>query len=178
MGYAIQLHFDDSNTKKITTLTAQLHTTYGGLDLTGINAAPHISLAVFDTLVPERVERLLADFAAATARFALALAAVGSFPGPKSVVYLAPVVTADLLAVHTELHAQLRVVGLQSHGYYRPGSWVPHCTVAMELPKEHVAKAVADCRAANVFNTVQIESVELVKFRPVEGIYHHPLRKS
>ncbi|MEZ4673270.1 MAG: 2'-5' RNA ligase family protein [Caldilineaceae bacterium] len=176
MGYAVELDFDAESAAAITALTATIYDTCGGLHLTGIGHRPHLSLAVFDSIVPARLESILQHLAQTTAPFVVQVAAVGTFPGPQGVVFLAPVVSATLLAVHTSFHDQLATAGLAAHSYYRPGNWVPHCTVGMELTPPQVVAAVGLCRVADIFRPLMVTAIRLIEFRPVETLGDYPLR--
>lgn len=175
MGYAVELTFDEASGERISVLSALIHTQCGGTDLTGVGAQPHISLAVFDTQPPVGIEPLLAHFAAGMSAFSVHFAAVGTFPGPQGVVYLAPVVTNELLTLHKRFHAQLDAVNLAGHGYYRPGVWVPHCTVGYGLAAEQLPVAVALCRQADIFASVTVCALRLIEFRPVQVLCEYQL---
>jgi hypothetical protein len=56
---------------------------------------------------------------------------------------LGVVVTADLLALHAEVHAALAGRAIGHWPYYQPGSWVPHCTLAESLNEAQAARAFA-----------------------------------
>ena len=140
-----------------------------------LGARPHISLTVFDELYPPDVHEALQNFAAEVAPIPLQFSAVGIFPTAEGVVFLAPVVTQRLLDVHADFHARMAALGRQSLPYYRPGNWVPHCTVAMNLPPEQIPTTVAICKAAPVFHAFSLVGLDLIEFRPVKTIYEFPL---
>jgi 2'-5' RNA ligase len=101
------------------------------------------------------------------------LASAGTFPGPEGAVFLAPVVDDALLGVHREWHA-LAPGGME---HYRPGAWVPHCTVGFRLADAGTAAAVA--RAALPIRG-RFERIALVEFEPratapVRSLVERPL---
>src|SRR5699024_702690 len=61
-------------------------------------------------------------------------ASLGIFLLDPPVLFAAPVVTSDLLAQHGWLHGRLDGIALRPDPPYLPGSWVPHCTIAADLP--------------------------------------------
>lgn len=176
MGFAVELHIDPVNAAPIVALTEQIYATCGGENLTGIGAHPHVSLTVFAQLEPAAIHALLAEFAATTTLLPVTFAAVGVFPTTQGVVYLAPVVTPQLLALHARFHALLTQLAIPSNAYYLPGNWVPHCTVGFELPADKIGPAVTLCQGADVFRAVTLTTLRLIEFRPVRPIYTYPLQ--
>jgi 2'-5' RNA ligase len=136
---------------------------------------PHVTLALLQDLDPGRLAGELRAFAATQAPLALLLSAVGTFPGPEGVVYIAPVVTAELLDLHRRLHARLAGLAGVVNPLYAPGAWVPHCTVAYSLPEDRVPAAVGVCRASDAFGPVRLETLALVEFPPPREIQVCPL---
>lgn len=67
------------------------------------------------------------------------LATLGTVAGRPDELVLAAVVDAELLAVHAAVHDALagRVKGPVAA--YLPGSWLPHCVLAVERPAEAFA---------------------------------------
>lgn len=175
MGYAVELFVDGQMDAAVRELWQRLAT--HGLTPTAPDPAarPHISLAVFAELNPPDAHDALQKFAAETAPIPLQFSAVGLFPTAEGVVFLAPVVTQRLLDVHADFHARMAAMGLQSNPYYRPGNWVPHCTVAMHLPPAQIPAAVAICKEAPVFHGFRLVGLDLIEFRPVKTIYEFPL---
>lgn len=178
MGYAVELTLDSTSTGVVQALWKTL--AERGIDpvLPSLGAWPHISLAVFETVDPAALRDELATFADELAPIATAFSAVGTFPTSEGVVYLAPVVTAELLAVHERFHQRMERLGLRSHAYYRPGQWIPHCTVATDLAPADVGTTIAACCASNAFAPISLTELELIEFRPVKTIYHFPLLQS
>ncbi len=190
MPYAVELHFDDESRAALVTLSTQVHVTCGGMDLVAAGGAPHVSLALFDRLDPGQLQPLLMIFATQVAPFPLHFAAIGTFPGDQGVLYLAPVVTLQLLTRHRDFHAQLTAAGLSSNALYQPNRWVPHCTIGFRLPVAALGNGVDLCRAASWPTTVLVSAIRLIAFFPqpesgggksvqpeqnVEILYHYQL---
>lgn len=176
MGFAVELDVDETNAAPIKALSDAIYAQCGGENLTGIGGHPHLSLTVFTQVEPAAIDTLLAEFAATTAPLSITFTAVGVFPTGEGVVYLAPVVTAPLLALHAHFHERLSQLALASNAYYRPGHWMPHCTVGLALPPDKIGQAVTLCRQAALFRTVTLTTVRLIEFRPVRPIFSYPLQ--
>lgn len=103
---------------------------------------PHLSFAVahrFDaTQVADAVSGLLPPDG-----IEVEFSSVGQFPG--RVLWLGPVPHAGLLARHDAVHRRLTAAGIEVDAVYRPGAWVPHCTVSQQVPWADLARAVGLC---------------------------------
>jgi 2'-5' RNA ligase len=62
------------------------------------------------------------------------------------VVYLSPVVTADLLALQRSVALEAAAAGVVIGAYYQPGYWTPHCTLARPLRSDEIGRAIARCQ--------------------------------
>lgn len=177
MGFAVELHIDEANAAPISALSDAIYAQCGGASLTGMGGHPHISLTVFAELAePAPVDALLAEFAVVTPPIPVTFSAIGVFAGTQGVVYLAPVVTAELLARHRRFHERLAQLALASNAYYLPGNWIPHCTVGFALPADNIGQAVMLCQQASVFYAVTLTTIRLIEFRPVRSIFTHHLQ--
>ncbi|MBU8538145.1 2'-5' RNA ligase family protein [Falsiroseomonas tokyonensis] len=87
---------------------------------------PHITLLRAEDAAEAALARAMPTVEAAPVD--LVFASFGLFPGPPVFLFLAPVVTPALLALHMALAAAVpdRVL----HPHVRPGAWVPHATLA------------------------------------------------
>lgn len=175
MGFAVELHFDPATEARLTSLWDTITRAGIGIDLSEMGSRPHISLAVLDHVDLEMFRVELESFARDEQPLTVTLGAVGTFPSTQGVVYVAPVVTRELLALHERFHRRLDNLGIMAHSYYRPNSWVPHCTTAFEVQWDQIPAAVNVCRQSDVFHPAQLVAVGLVEFRPVCELCTFPL---
>ena len=175
MGYAVELYFDPDTTEKLAALSGQVYATCGGIDLAGLGFQPHISLAGYPSLDIDALLPLLSSFAAQTPPLTVKLAAVGVFPTAAGVVYLAPVVTHQLLELHQRFHQRAEAAGQVSDTYYRVGNWIPHCTMAHDLTPEGVLDAVRLCCQSQRFVDCRVVGVGLIEYRPVRTLARYAL---
>ncbi|MCY3712450.1 MAG: 2'-5' RNA ligase family protein [Gemmatimonadetes bacterium] len=169
MGYAIELFYDDASEQAVRHIWDGLGTALGQPSLSELGSRPHVSLAVYgdDLHTNDFPERLL-EFARSIDPFDFTLSSLGTFAGQEGVVFLAPVVTRRLLEVHAQFHEVFSKHKDAGMGYYLPGHWVPHCTIAIDLSAAEVTEALAYCR--EVFQPIsgRFQEIGLVEFRPVK----------
>ena len=144
MVAALECYLDVAATRRIRALWDALES--AGVpslrDLTHRRHRPHLSLASADRLDPPQVAAALGELPAAPP-LRVELAHVGQFVG--RVLWLGPTPTAELLGHHAAVHARLVAAGVDVDPHYRPGAWVPHCTVSMRVPRPALAEAVRLC---------------------------------
>jgi 2'-5' RNA ligase len=171
MGYAIELFCDHESEKAVCEIWDGLGAALGQPSLSELGARPHVSLAVYsDGLYTTGFRERLLEFAQSVSPFEFMLSSVGAFPGSEGVVFLAPVATRQLLAVHARFHEVFAQYDEPGTAYYLPGNWVPHCTVAIDLAAAEVREAVGYCREAFQPITGRFEEIGLVEFRPVKEL--------
>ena len=118
-------------------------------------------------------------FAAATQARDFTFASLGVFfNGADGIVFLAPVVTHELLSIHGAFHAAFAHYAVAELDYYLPGNWVPHCTLALNVPRDRVPAVVdASSRLAGLPLRGRFESMGLFQFQPAKDIYTAPLAR-
>ena len=174
MGYAVELFIERDRAQAIRRLFSATRSV-----LADIGTTPHVSLAVFDDDVNvSTLATIVRAFAAQAAPFEIRFSSVGLFPGPKNVVFLAPVVSASLLATHARLHSRLRDEGLICHPCYLPGAWVPHCAITLEESMAQSLGTIRRIHEADVLGEYAIDSVSVVRFRPVVTLSSFRLRNA
>ncbi|TDB71445.1 2'-5' RNA ligase family protein [Micromonospora sp. KC723] len=144
MVAALELYLDTDATRRIRVL-------WDALEAEGVQSMrsllerrhrPHVSLAVAPRFDPDRVaEALHGTVVAAPLR--LNFQHAGQFVG--RVLWLGIAPTAELLAHHALVHDRLARAGIALSEQYRPGRWVPHCTLSMRVPNSLMAAAVRRC---------------------------------
>ncbi len=121
---------------------------------------PHLSLAVGSNL-DVRDTAVLADIAAVVHAGPLPrlhLPALATFAGNRGILFLAAVATAPLLALHERVDDVLQAHRIDRWPHYLPGSWVPHCTLAMDLPRADLSSAVRLLSGFEPFDAQVIEA--------------------
>ncbi|MBN8875741.1 MAG: 2'-5' RNA ligase family protein [Rhodospirillales bacterium] len=167
MPFAVTLPLDEAAASEVERLLDALVARTGADDVVGLGYRPHITLAILpETAPPAGIEAATFAVAAGWARFPLVLAGLGVFPGTSPVIWVAPIVTADLLTRHAELHAALAAFDV--HAHYAPAAWVPHVTLTKEgaVSAGRAIEAVSSAWRGPINAT--IDRVELVRFRPVD----------
>ena len=133
--------------------------------------APHLSLAVYDRLVPAAVTVSLQRFAERQPTLAIQLASLGLFPGPPAVLFAAPVVSAELLVLHRAYHQATWASGPRCWAHYLPEAWVPHVTIGEDLRLATVPTALRNAIAAWRPRPAVLHRISLVRFHPVEILW-------
>ncbi|HEX5542615.1 MAG TPA: 2'-5' RNA ligase family protein [Micromonospora sp.] len=144
MVAALELYLDTDATRRIRVLWDALESegVQSLRSLLGRRHRPHISLAVAPRLEPEPVADALAGMVVA-APLRLSFQHAGQFVG--RVLWLGVTPTAELLSHHAAVHARLLRAGIAVTDHYRPGRWVPHCTLSMRVPNPLMTAAVRRC---------------------------------
>lgn len=172
MPYAITAGLDDAASDRIVALWQALATAGISNDALRLGYRPHITLALCPDTTPEAALRDAVGRAASThSAVPVSLASLGVFPTEPAVVFLAPVVTLSLLALHAATLTALAELPL--HPHYRPAAWVPHITLAKDLVA--AADGIAVLPAPELPITGRLDRLELVQFRPVRVLATHAL---
>jgi hypothetical protein len=193
MPYAIEARFDPE-------LERALFDVWAGLAAANVptpanlGLRPHLSLALFGEVgevaqaAGAELRSRLAAFAGTTPLVPVKLDALGVFvspgqePGEDAIVYLTPVVTEGLLAVHRRLHETVtsdRVTVTDPR--YLPDRWMPHVTLTERVPNPTASIAVwhllGRFRPPLVGHLVEVGLVRFdpTKQRPAERPYGFPL---
>ena len=144
MPFALELFFDPRCETRLRRLIKSLRETElgGTILIEDARARFHITLAVCDEVNEPVMCDVLKDIAGKTHALPVILSSLGLFPSAETVMFLAPVVDQELLDVHRMLHGRLHEFSDSPWKLYLPGRWVPHCTLALKLPRDGVQKAL------------------------------------
>jgi 2'-5' RNA ligase superfamily len=140
MAKALELLLDSTATSAVTDIWAHL-------DASGIPSMarashrlhrPHVSLINVETLTvaDELIARLTPLM-----NTELAMTSLAIFPGSQSVLFLGVCATKTLLDNHAAVHEVIPDKRTGPWEIYQPGSWVPHCALALRLDADAVSKA-------------------------------------
>jgi 2'-5' RNA ligase len=119
---------------------------------------PHLSYAVLRSWDLPQVESALAGL---PDRGSFSMSFHGTLSFPRGRAALAPAVTADVARRQQQVVSAVLDTGADLHRNYRPGSWVPHVSVATRAQGARlvtVVKAIADVLPL----TVRVDRAALV----------------
>jgi 2'-5' RNA ligase len=177
-AFAVVLYFDDFTEHRV-------RQAWAALDAYGVPSAgatyeesyrPHITLAILNTPYPEQAVARLRLPLANVSGLPVSMTSLGFFLTNKAPAYLAVAPTTALLQLHDSVHSALGA--MDTWAYYRPGNWMPHCTLAMDVVcQTTVAEALGET-ALPIHATVgSAQMVELPKQHgPAKGQQPTPIR--
>lgn len=171
MPFAIELLFDPKTDKAVRRLGNLLEKKWIPTILSARGASPHVTLAVFEAFNRKRVFHLLDRLAGRFHPIPLALSSLGNFPGSERALFLAPVVTPNLLKLHELLHRSLKELAQGLLPYYLPGRWVPHCTLGMGLSRKDLIRAFDILQKIPYDQKGVFKRLAMAEYPPVKEIY-------
>ncbi|MGX1263312.1 2'-5' RNA ligase [Rossellomorea marisflavi] len=104
------------------------------------NRRPHITLGDVQQLDPVRFSEDFVHHYRDHPPIEIRLASIGSFIRT-GILYYSPVLSDDLTALHRDFHKEFLPPDGNESSLYRPGRWIPHCTIANRLSTEEQLKA-------------------------------------
>lgn len=161
--FAIVLELDDNASVAVRQITHGVGTVAHASITSVATVAPHVTLAACRNLDAERFRPLLAEVAVRTPVLAITLASLGVFPTEAGVIFLAPTVTQELVALQLGVVTRLQDLGAEVEPYWLPGQWVPHCTVVMGIPRERMSAALG-----RAFEALRPISASLTRLSVIE----------
>jgi len=161
--FVLELFFDVDTEQSIRCLWEQADAMPGWTPSARGYARPHISIASTSIVDTNTFDPILKDVVALTPPLPITFSSVATFPSDEGVVFLAPVVTANLLFLHERLYEALRQSGALIANWYSPGQWVPHCTVAHGLPSGRVPHVIELCLKGPLPLVGHVEQIALVE---------------
>jgi 2'-5' RNA ligase len=172
MPYAITLRLDEESAALVVAMWRALASAGLSNEALQLGYPPHITLAVCpDAADPGLLIQAARQCASRWRPETVTIASLGVFPGQPATLFLAPVPTRALLERHAELLALLATATVDPH--YRAGCWVPHVTLADDLTDPAAALAAPGATRLPIVAT--LETIELVRFRPITVLASHNL---
>jgi 2'-5' RNA ligase len=141
MPFAVELLLDGRAREAVRGVWEALRDAGVSTSMLDTGSRPHVTLAVYEDLELPPFKRQAEAFFASETAIDVPLSGVGTFQSEEGVVYLAPVVTPELLGLHQRFHRRFDHLAAGAWAYYRPGVWVPHCTLALHVADEDRGRA-------------------------------------
>ena len=136
MPVAIILAFDEESTNKLNRVFKKLKeskfNSYYELVM------PHITLASYETIELQVVKERLNRFCGGINPFRILFSSFGYFPSEEGVLFLNPIANIELLDIQQNVFDLF--AGFPDDN--SPKTWVPHCTLAIDIPLKKIGKAI------------------------------------
>jgi 2'-5' RNA ligase len=167
MPHAIEIGLAPGDDALVRMMWARLHGVTGSGYMSAQVAFPHVALAVIEpgastdalTAIVEGWDRVAVR---------LDLDGWGEFPG---VVYWGVRPEPGLLRLHAAVATAVERAGGVIDPHYRPGRWVPHCTLAQTLSADAQAMARRLMASEPAPSSLMGASMALVAFPPATVIH-------
>ncbi len=138
-----------------------------------LNYPPHITLAIYDDVAPDLLKATLRRSFTGASAVRLTFIRLRFFDSDPLVLWADPSPSPALAQAHAAVHACINPE--LCHPHYRPGAWIPHCTLGTHIKAEHRADAIAlTARSIEPFD-VLFDVVDCVCFPPVAVLEEHVL---
>ena len=174
MTYAVELCFDRRTENAIKRLYNSLKRQRINSTMSDEKVRPHITLALFDCHRADELKSALGNFATKTRRFSLRLGHIGLF-SKTGVVFLAPIVTPELLTAHHTCLGALRQLVRNVWPYYEEGKLVFHCTMGLGMKRADSLRAVQLMMRSKLPGSFHVREVALVHIpgqnKPMRTVY-------
>jgi 2'-5' RNA ligase len=167
MAFAVSLLFDPETAAAISARWDLLAATGISRSMLDLGYKPHVTLAVYDELIVDRMIAALDGVFGHVDQLAVTLTGVTTFGTGSGVCYAALAPSPELMRLHAAI---LGAIGEACRPHYQTGSWTPHCTLATGISDADMTRANAildrDWRPLGG----HFETAELVEFTPVVRI--------
>ncbi|KAF5191330.1 RNA ligase/cyclic nucleotide phosphodiesterase family protein [Thalictrum thalictroides] len=174
-GFAIELYFDPALENQVLKAWNVLSLRQITSQLIKIESRPHITLFSSSSLDPQKLEELVKNFASKQLPLPLTLSSVGSFPIAGNSLFVSPTPSLSLLQLQTQLCNELKKLNIEIGQEYCTDSWVPHCIVAQDVPKNRMAEAFCVLRDLKLPISGCAMDIGLVEFSPVRELFSFSL---
>jgi hypothetical protein len=172
MPYAIQLFFEDRVEQAIQAIWQEQAESGVAPYLGTSGNRPHVSLALCEDLDRATCQAKLEAWAVGVKSLPISFQQLGIFPAPGAVVFTGPVVTQELLVLQREVNGLLESCCIwPEFDYYRPGHWIPHCTLAMEFEDSLLPRALEIAGHLKLPLNGLAKGVSVIEFRPVKHLF-------
>lgn len=138
--YLISLYFDEDTEKKLKSFMHRVSKATGNPFMIVNQVPPHITVAAVETKQEDVLISCMEELVKRLEGGDVKWVSVGSFSS--QVIYVQPVLNEYLHNLSVLLAKELgQIEETLLSPYYKPFSWLPHCTIAKQLTKEQMQQA-------------------------------------
>ena len=162
---AISLSCQNSTGQKIVNLWDAVAAFEDAPSMAALNCPPYITLAIYDDIDRDLVERAVGQVFREHATIELCFRHIHVFESQPMVLWAKPEPSDLLRGSFKDLHEQIGAG--RSRAHYRPGSWVPHCSLGVAISNERAYEAREFAKKPPEEFYVTFDQIDVVTFPPV-----------
>jgi len=174
MSYSINLRSDNDSGDAIRSLWSECGVLENSPSMPALNYPPHITLAVYDDIGEQELVHAFDLAIAGTTQITSRIERLGYFEAPHAIIlWAAPTLPAEVYSLHARVHSLLDARLCRPN--YRPGTWVPHCSLATSIDLSRKAESIDLAnRSIEPFKVV-FDVADCASFSPVEVVHEKKL---
>lgn len=175
MAYAISVRSDNGSSRAIRSLWKTCSVLEVLPSMEALKYAPHITFAIYDDIGLPKLFDVVDSAFENLDRITVRFDRLGYFEAPNAIIlWAAPVLPAIAYSVYAHIHSKVDINLCRPN--YRPGSWVPHCSLALSIDLARKEDAIALVHQSIEPVEVIFDVADCVSFLPVEVLHEKPLR--
>lgn len=174
-AFGVVLLFDDDSTKLIRNIWYNISSVGLSSFLIENDDLPHISLGICNNIDCDQAQDHLLQYIAFIEPFNITLNHIGIFPGT-GVVFYGINMTSHIINLHMQFTDLFNEIAEGPYEKYLPGQWIPHVTLAYDLPPDQISKTIAIVQKTELPITCRVEKIALIEFPPWKECFALQLR--
>src|SRR3989441_9719310 len=153
----------DNNDHSVRSLSGELEKTLG-TRLYSMMSDPHLSYQGATKYNFAKLENQLRRIAKRTRRFRVHAGGLGIFTGLTPILYIPVVRTIELSRFQLSLWKSVSSTGSGLNPYYKPEAWVAHITLAREIGRRTLSKAIGSLSRKEIELDIRIDNLTIIEF--------------
>ena len=169
MPFSINIRSDNDSSDPIRSLWEECAILEELPSMEALAYPPHISLAVYDeideSILFNAFDAIFSRLPTITVRFE----ELGHFEAPDRIILWAnPILPTEIEEIHDHIHQAIDINLCRPN--YRPGIWVPHCSLATGINKSRRGEALELMKRSMSPFLVEFDVADCASFYPVEVV--------
>jgi 2'-5' RNA ligase len=175
MVLAINIRADNDSAAGIERLWDQVAAFEDGPSMRTLGYRPHLTFAIYDSAaIDEKTARDVMQRATMNQpQLRILFRRIRWFEGSPLVLWAEPAADPALARMHASISAAIDPAHCRPH--YRPGAWMPHCTLGMRISDRRSNDAIAFATSFDRSIEVVFDVMDCVVFPPVRIIAERSL---
>lgn len=141
--------------------------------MAAIGYPPHMTLAIYDDLIPEDLEPAFDAAFRDAPPLRITFNRIRYFESTPLILWAAPAASQGLDLAHAIVHDLIDPAHCRPH--YRPGAWVPHCGLALQVSEGRRAEALAFADSAIAPFDLLFDTADCIDFFPITVVRERTL---